>query len=149
MRVVRQRKLGIALEDRILAVNWKFSDFILIDVADELAKLKSSGSRNTLLMVGHYFHTSSSHRKRYDWISQLMPLIEPVGENMDWRAVRQRVLNRAFSSINHQCKSLGKMFTRGEVSTRNVSGPIGMAKIYGILGTWPNFCGITGWFQWS
>jgi regulator of sigma E protease len=40
-------------------------------------------------------------------------------------------------------KALGKMFT-GEVSTRNVSGPIGMAKIYGDTWQWSKFWAITG-----
>jgi len=40
-------------------------------------------------------------------------------------------------------KAMGKMFT-GEVSAKNVSGPIGMAKIYGDTWNWVKFWSITG-----
>ena len=40
-------------------------------------------------------------------------------------------------------RALGKMFT-GEVSAKNVSGPIGMAKIYGDKWDWTKFWSITG-----
>jgi regulator of sigma E protease len=50
---------------------------------------------------------------------------------------------RAFGVVIVNARALGKMFT-GEVSAKNVSGPIGMAKIYGKRWDWVKFWSITG-----
>jgi regulator of sigma E protease len=50
---------------------------------------------------------------------------------------------KAFGVVVVNARALGKMFT-GEVSTKNVSGPIGMAKIYGKKWDWVKFWSITG-----
>ncbi len=50
---------------------------------------------------------------------------------------------RAFGVVIINARALGKMFT-GEVSAKNVSGPIGMAKIYGSRWDWVKFWSITG-----
>jgi regulator of sigma E protease len=52
-------------------------------------------------------------------------------------------LPMAFGAIGDQAKALGKM-ARGEIKTKQISGPIGIAKIYGANFDWVNFWRITG-----
>jgi regulator of sigma E protease len=69
--------------------------------------------------------------------------ITPVRREYGFGEAISKGTERAFSVVIINAKALGKMFT-GEVSTRNVSGPIGMAKIYGDTWDWTKFWSITG-----
>ncbi|OYX17945.1 MAG: RIP metalloprotease RseP [Algoriphagus sp. 32-45-6] len=71
------------------------------------------------------------------------PLIEPVRRDYGFGEAVSKGTARAFGVVIVNAKALGKMFT-GEVSAKNVSGPIGMAKIYGASWDWVKFWSITG-----
>ncbi|PZV85373.1 site-2 protease [Algoriphagus aquaeductus] len=71
------------------------------------------------------------------------PLIEPVRRDYGFGEALSKGTSRAFGVVIVNARALGKMFT-GEVSTKNVSGPIGMAKIYGASWDWIKFWSITG-----
>jgi regulator of sigma E protease len=71
------------------------------------------------------------------------PLIEPVKRDYSFSESIGKGTARAFGAVIINAKALGKMFT-GEVSTKNVSGPIGMAQIYGDQWDWVKFWSITG-----
>lgn len=71
------------------------------------------------------------------------PLIEPVRREYGFSEAISKGTSRAFGVVIVNAKALGKMFT-GEVSAKNVSGPIGMAKIYGASWDWVKFWSITG-----
>jgi regulator of sigma E protease len=70
-------------------------------------------------------------------------LIEPTRREYGVGEALVKGTSRAFGVVIVNAKALGKMFT-GEVSAKNVSGPIGMAKIYGASWDWYKFWGITG-----
>ncbi|HSJ67911.1 MAG TPA: RIP metalloprotease RseP [Anditalea sp.] len=74
---------------------------------------------------------------------QIAPTLEPVREKYTFFEAIPRGTERAFSVVIINARALGRMFT-GEVSARNVSGPIGMAKIYGNQWDWIKFWSITG-----
>ncbi|AMQ56185.1 RIP metalloprotease RseP [Algoriphagus sanaruensis] len=73
----------------------------------------------------------------------IKPLIEPVRREYGFGEALSKGTSRAFGVVIVNAKALGKMFT-GEVSAKNVSGPIGMAKIYGASWDWIKFWSITG-----
>ena len=135
-------KAGIALEDKILAVNGNSVTYF-DELQSELAKLKSQEVEITLLHGGDTISTMVAVTERGTIDIAVMPLIEPVRREYGFGEAVAKGTNRAFSVVIINAKALGKMFT-GEVSTRNVSGPIGMAKIYGDTWDWTKFWGITG-----
>jgi regulator of sigma E protease len=69
--------------------------------------------------------------------------LEPVVKKYGIGESMAKGTEKAFGVVIVNAKALGKMFT-GEVSTKNVSGPIGMAKIYGKKWDWVKFWSITG-----
>lgn len=71
------------------------------------------------------------------------PLLEPVRKKYTFLESIPQGTERAFSVVILNARAMGKMFT-GEVSVRNVSGPIGMAKIYGSTWDWVKFWSMTG-----
>ncbi len=71
------------------------------------------------------------------------PLLQPVKKKYSFLEAIPQGTERAFSVVIVNAKAMGKMFT-GEVSAKNVSGPIGMAKIYGDTWDWVKFWTITG-----
>ncbi|KEO74451.1 RIP metalloprotease RseP [Anditalea andensis] len=74
---------------------------------------------------------------------EISSTVEPVRESYTFFEAIPRGAERAFSAVIINARALGRMFT-GEVSARNVSGPIGMAKIYGNQWDWIKFWSITG-----
>ncbi|WP_154855684.1 RIP metalloprotease RseP [Cyclobacterium xiamenense] len=70
-------------------------------------------------------------------------LLEPVKKKYSFAQAIPIGTERAFSVVIINARAMGKMFT-GEVSAKNVSGPIGMAKIYGSTWDWTKFWSITG-----
>ncbi|WP_162418977.1 RIP metalloprotease RseP [Cyclobacterium roseum] len=70
-------------------------------------------------------------------------LLEPVRKTYSFIESIPIGTERAFSIVIINARAMGKMFT-GEVSAKNVSGPIGMAKIYGSTWDWTKFWSITG-----
>jgi regulator of sigma E protease len=71
------------------------------------------------------------------------PLIEPVFRQFTLGEAISKGTSKAFGVVIVNARALGKMFT-GEVSAKNVSGPVGMAKIYGSKWDWTKFWSITG-----
>ncbi|WP_375585305.1 RIP metalloprotease RseP [Cyclobacterium xiamenense] len=70
-------------------------------------------------------------------------LLKPVKKTYSFAQSIPIGVERAFSVVIINARAMGKMFT-GEVSAKNVSGPIGMAKIYGSTWDWAKFWSITG-----
>ncbi|SEJ35531.1 site-2 protease. Metallo peptidase. MEROPS family M50B [Cyclobacterium xiamenense] len=70
-------------------------------------------------------------------------LLEPVKKKYSFAQAIPIGTERAFSVVIINARAMGKMFT-GEVSAKNVSGPIGMAKFYGSTWDWTKFWSITG-----
>ncbi len=135
-------KAGIDVEDKILAVNGHSVTYF-DELQSELAKVKSQQAEITLLQEGDTTSTMVAVTERGTIDIAVLPLIEPVRRKYGFGEAIAKGTNRAFSVVILNAKALGKMFT-GEVSTRNVSGPIGMAKIYGDTWDWTKFWGITG-----
>lgn len=135
-------KVGIASGDQILAVNGSSITYF-----DEMqTELKQVKNQSVTLV-----------RRRVEQVDTLSvpvsadarigiavtPLLEPVRRDYGFRESLSRGTSRAFGAVILNAKALGKMFT-GEVSAKNVSGPIGMAKIYGDSWDWVKFWSITG-----
>jgi regulator of sigma E protease len=135
-------KAGITVEDQILAVNGNPVNYF-DELQSELAKLKSQEAEITLLSNGDTTFTQVAVTERGTIDIAVKPLIEPVRREYGFAQAVSKGTERAFSVVIVNAKALGKMFT-GEVSTRNVSGPIGMAKIYGDTWDWTKFWSITG-----
>jgi len=71
------------------------------------------------------------------------PLLEPVRRQYTFLESIPQGTERAFSVVILNARAMGKMFT-GEVSVNNMTGPIGMAKIYGNTWDWVKFWSMTG-----
>jgi regulator of sigma E protease len=134
---------GITIEDKILSVNGQSITYI-DELRSELAKFKSKEIGFELL------NTSNDTIRKTVLVSEegtigiaMNQTITPVRREYGFGEAISKGTERAFSVVIINAKALGKMFT-GEVSTRNVSGPIGMAKIYGDTWDWTKFWSITG-----
>jgi len=133
---------GIATGDQILAVNGQ-----PITYFDEMqTALQQVKNQNVSLIrkKGTTLDTLSVAVTNEARIGiAVNPLIEPVKRDYGFAESFSKGTSRAFGAVIINAKALGKMFT-GEVSTKNVSGPIGMAKIYGDSWDWVKFWSITG-----
>ena len=133
---------GIATGDQILAVNG-----LPITYFDEMQTALQQVKNQTISLVrkkGTQVDTLSVAVTEEARIGiAVNPLIEPVKRDYGFVESFSKGTSRAFGAVIVNAKALGKMFT-GEVSTKNVSGPIGMAKIYGDSWDWVKFWSITG-----
>ena len=135
-------KVGIAVGDQILAING-----IPITYFDEMQTVLKQVKNQSVSLVrrrGAQLDTlvvPVSEEARIGISSN--PLLEPVRKEYGFMESLSRGTSKAFGAVIVNAKALGKMFT-GEVSTKNVSGPIGMAKIYGAQWDWIKFWNITG-----
>ncbi|MBW3468729.1 RIP metalloprotease RseP [Arthrospiribacter ruber] len=134
-------KAGLQQGDKILAVNGQPVTYI-----DELQKaLPEFSNQEASFLI-----------KRDEQELEKKILVTEEGtigflnQNLDLVTQRYTVgesivkgTERAFGVVIVNARALGKMFT-GEVSAKNVSGPIGMAKIYGSRWDWVKFWSITG-----
>ncbi|WP_026945574.1 RIP metalloprotease RseP [Algoriphagus marincola] len=133
---------GLEEGDKILAVNgqqvYYFDELqsALADLKTQEAQLliESDGVRDTVSVPVSAEGTIGIAAN---------PLIEPVKRKFGFAEALSKGTERAFGVVIINAKALGKMFT-GEVSAKNVSGPIGMAKIYGNSWDWGKFWSITG-----
>ncbi|TFV93043.1 RIP metalloprotease RseP [Algoriphagus kandeliae] len=133
---------GLKKGDKILAVNGKPIQYFdelqsaLADLKNQEANLvvESEGVQDTIAVAVSAEGTIGIAAN---------PLIEPVKRKYGFAEALSKGTERAFSVVIINAKALGKMFT-GEVSVKNVSGPIGMAKIYGDSWDWGKFWSITG-----
>ena len=133
---------GIATGDQILSVNG-----LPITYFDEMQTALLQVKNQTISLVrkkGTQVDTLSVSVTEEARIGiAVTPLIEPVKKEYGFTESISKGTSRAFGAVIINAKALGKMFT-GEVSTKNVSGPIGMAKIYGDKWDWVKFWSITG-----
>ncbi|RYD70943.1 MAG: RIP metalloprotease RseP, partial [Sphingobacteriales bacterium] len=136
-------KAGMKVGDRITAV-----DGVPVTYQDEVKPLvlKKKGKtvavsidRNgqplelnvavdTAGAIGFYGHFNEIKRKTINY--SLFAAL-PIGANMAW------------STFMDNAKGIGKMIT-GKVSARNISSPIGIAKVYGGTFDWVKFWTLTG-----
>ncbi len=135
-------KMGIAAGDQIIAVNGS-----PISYFDEMQAALQQVKNQSVSLVrrrGAQVDTLSVPVSADARIGiAVKPLLEPVRREYGFMEAFSRGTSRAFGAVIVNAKALGKMFT-GEVSTKNVSGPIGMAKIYGNQWDWVKFWSITG-----
>jgi regulator of sigma E protease len=135
-------KMGIAAGDQIIAVNG-----LPISYFDEMQAALQQVKNQSVSLVrrrGAQVDTLNVPVSADARIGiAVKPLVEPVRREYGFMEAFSRGTSRAFGAVIVNAKALGKMFT-GEVSTKNVSGPIGMAKIYGNQWDWVKFWSITG-----
>ena len=135
-------KVGIAAGDQIIAVNG-----LPISYFDEMQSALQQVKNQSVSLVrrrGAQVDTLNVPVSAEARIGiAVNPLLEPVRREYGFMESFSRGTSRAFGAVIVNAKALGKMFT-GEVSTKNVSGPIGMAKIYGNQWDWVKFWSITG-----
>ena len=135
-------KMGIAAGDQIIAVNG--SPITYFDEMQTALKQVKNQSVSLVRQRGAQLDTLVVPVSEEARIGiSINPLIEPVRKEYGFMESLSRGTSKAFGAVIVNAKALGKMFT-GEVSTKNVSGPIGMAKIYGAQWDWIKFWSITG-----
>ncbi|WP_113926192.1 RIP metalloprotease RseP [Cognataquiflexum aquatile] len=135
-------KIGLKAGDKIVGVNGSQIAYFN-DLQSSLADLK--GKEATLLVErnGETLEKSAQISEEGTIGIAVNPLLEPVVKKYGIAESITKGTQRAFGVVIVNAKALGKMFT-GEVSAKNVSGPIGMAKIYGNNWDWVKFWSITG-----
>jgi regulator of sigma E protease len=135
-------KMGIAAGDQIIAVNG--SPITYFDEMQTALQQVKNQSVSLVRRRGAQLDTLNVPVSADARIGiAVKPLLEPVRREYGFMEAFSRGTSRAFGAVIVNAKALGKMFT-GEVSTKNVSGPIGMAKIYGNQWDWVKFWSITG-----
>ena len=134
--------MGIAAGDKIVAINGQ-----PITYFDEMQAALKQVTNQTAQLVrqkGTVIDTLAIPVTADARIGiAIEPLIQPVKKEYGLMESMVKGTSRAFGAVIVNAKALGKMFT-GEVSAKNVSGPIGMAKINGDQWDWVKFWSITG-----
>ena len=134
--------MGIAAGDKIVAINGQSINYF-----DEMQAALKEVPNQTVQLVrqkGTVVDTLAVPVTAEARIGiTIEPLIQPVKKEYGLMESMVKGTSRAFGAVIVNAKALGKMFT-GEVSAKNVSGPIGMAKIYGDQWDWVKFWSITG-----
>ncbi|GAA0878794.1 RIP metalloprotease RseP [Algoriphagus jejuensis] len=133
---------GLRTGDKILAMNGQEIQYFdqlhasLQETANQSAEVvRQSGATIDTLTI------AVNDEARMGFVASI--LTQPVKRNYGVGEALVKGTSRAFGVVIVNARALGKMFT-GEVSAKNVSGPIGMAKIYGASWDWGKFWGITG-----
>ncbi|MFC4870057.1 RIP metalloprotease RseP [Negadavirga shengliensis] len=133
---------GLKPGDRILEV-----DGIDTYYMNEFRKVMESRAGNEVEMLverdGETLYTRAQISDDGTIGMIISSVLEPVRKHYTFAQSIPLGAERAFSVVIVNARAMGKMFT-GEVSTKNVSGPIGMAKIYGSSWDWTKFWSITG-----
>jgi regulator of sigma E protease len=135
-------EIGLQQGDKILAVNDQEIEYFnelqtaLEDYSDQEVELAVQRGNETI---------NKTIQVRGDGTIGIAvnPLLEPVKKEYSFLEAIPQGTERAFSIVIVNARAMGKMFT-GEVSATNVSGPIGMARIYGDTWDWVKFWTITG-----
>ncbi|PZX46457.1 RIP metalloprotease RseP [Algoriphagus chordae] len=136
-------KAGITADDKILAVNGHKITYIN-DLREELAKSKNEEVDVTLLTAANdTTHTMVAVSDEGIIGIEMALTLDMVKRKYSFNEAIAKGTSKAFTVVIVNAKAMGKMFT-GEVSTKNVSGPIGIAKIYGDTWDWTKFWTITG-----
>ncbi|GAB2628520.1 RIP metalloprotease RseP [Belliella aquatica] len=135
-------RIGLQKGDKIITVNDKpVKYFNELQLA--LAELANSSATLLIERNGQEIQKTANVSEEGTIGIQINPLLEPVSKKFGFAESVTKGTERAFGVVIINAKALGRMFT-GEVSAKNVSGPIGMAKIYGNKWDWTKFWSITG-----
>jgi regulator of sigma E protease len=133
---------GIMPKDKILAVDGEEILYF-----DQLQKaLAEKENQRVKLLIDRNGETLALESEVSDAATigiEVISLLEPVRKKYSLAQSVPLGVTRAFDVVIVNARAMGKMFT-GEVSAKNVSGPIGMAKIYGDTWDWVKFWSITG-----
>lgn len=135
-------EMGLQEGDRIVAVNGREIAYFN-ELQEKLATIKGEEATFSILRGAEKMEKTAQVSEEGMIGIAINPLIDPVRRKYGIGESVAKGTERAFSVVIINARALGKMFT-GEVSTKNVSGPIGMAKIYGNQWDWVKFWSITG-----
>ncbi|WP_026955445.1 RIP metalloprotease RseP [Algoriphagus vanfongensis] len=135
-------KAGVKVGDKILAVNGQKVDYFH-EMREALEGYENKNAEIVIQSQGDVDTLSIlvAEDQRIGIVANI--LIEPVKRSFGVGESLVKGAEKAFGVVILNARAMGKMFT-GEVSARNVSGPIGMAKIYGDVWDWTKFWSITG-----
>lgn len=134
--------MGLQEKDKIIAVNQQ-AVYYFDELQSALANSKGGEAEFTVERDGQKIQKSTVVSEEGTIGIAINPLLQPVVHRYGIAESITKGTQRAFGVVIVNAKALGKMFT-GEVSAKNVSGPIGMAKIYGNNWDWVKFWSITG-----
>ncbi|EKB49265.1 RIP metalloprotease RseP [Cecembia lonarensis] len=135
-------RIGLQPKDKIIGVN-DHSIYYFNELQAALADNKGQEALIIVERAGQKIEKPVNVSEEGTIGIAINPLIEPVVQRYGIGESVVKGTERAFGVVIINAKALGKMFT-GEVSAKNVSGPIGMAKIYGNRWDWVKFWSITG-----
>ena len=135
-------KIGLQPGDKILSVNNTPVRYFN-ELQSQLAEVKGAQAALIVERDGKQLEKTANVSTEGTLGIMINPLLEPVVKKYGIAESLSKGTARAFGVVIVNAKALGKMFT-GEVSAKNVSGPIGMAKIYGSNWDWVKFWSITG-----
>ncbi|RPA68720.1 RIP metalloprotease RseP [Cyclobacteriaceae bacterium YHN15] len=134
--------IGLQPKDRIVGINDKPISYFN-ELQSALAEVKGKEATLVIERDGQQLNKSTAVSPEGTIGIVINPLLEPVVQKYGIAESIVKGTERAFGVVIVNARALGKMFT-GEVSAKNVSGPIGMAKIYGKRWDWVKFWSITG-----
>jgi regulator of sigma E protease len=134
--------IGLQPKDKIVAVNNQPIAYFN-ELQSALAEVKGNETSLVIEREGQQIEKRASISKEGTIGIAITPLLDPVVQKYGISESIVKGTQRAFGVVIVNARALGKMFT-GEVSAKNVSGPIGMAKIYGKRWDWVKFWSITG-----
>lgn len=135
-------KIGLKAGDKIVGVNGSQIAYFN-ELQSSLEDLKGKEANLLVERNGETLEKTAQISDEGTIGIAVNPLLEPVVKKYGIAESISKGTQRAFGVVIVNAKALGKMFT-GEVSAKNVSGPIGMAKIYGNSWDWVKFWSITG-----
>jgi regulator of sigma E protease len=121
--------IGLQPKDKIVAVNNQPIAYFN-ELQSALAEVKGNETTLVIEREGQQIEKSAAISKEGTIGIAITPLLDPVVQKYGISESIVKGTQRAFGVVIVNARALGKMFT-GEVSAKNVSGPIGMAKIYG------------------
>jgi regulator of sigma E protease len=134
--------IGLQPKDKIVTVNNQ-PIIYFNELQSALAEAKGNETSLVIEREGKQIEKSAVISKEGTIGIAITPLLDPVVQKYGISESIAKGTQRAFGVVIVNARALGKMFT-GEVSAKNVSGPIGMAKIYGKRWDWVKFWSITG-----
>jgi regulator of sigma E protease len=134
--------IGLQPKDKIIAINNQPITYFN-ELQAALGEVKGEEARILIEREGQQIEKSTTVSTEGTIGIAITPTLEPVVQKYGIAESIVKGTERAFGVVIVNARALGKMFT-GEVSAKNVSGPIGMAKIYGNRWDWVKFWSITG-----
>lgn len=135
-------EIGLEKGDKVLAVNGREVHYFN-ELQDALADFSNQQVQLDIERGGETIQKSARVREDGTLGIAINSLLEPVTKQYTFLEAIPQGTERAFGVVILNARAIGKMFT-GEVSTKNISGPIGIAQIYGNSWDWVKFWTITG-----